>query len=334
MPFLTSPSCLCCEACPICSDDFDRADDTDISTGSDCGWTEDAGNPSISSNKLRFTTTDAIATSNTKKVGGNVHVSVKVTFDTSGDKARIYLDYQDSNNFKYVELLAGNALSGHARIGEVVAGSDSAIDTETGTITVPGTHTLIGCISDDGVFSGGGSGLSLAATGYAPSNDTFGLGTGDTVGGNVDFDDFVATVVSDECEVCAVPCNGCSGGEAPAAIPLSWTPPGDCNYFQNDYILDWTGSGCIWNVTTGFSGPVVQPYCKWELTQESPPFSGQVRWVATLYRQDISGLCTQVEAVYKGSLVTFGSLDCEAQETLTQTSGSGTCTWPTTVVIN
>jgi hypothetical protein len=58
-------TCPCCGSCEICTDDFTRADSTDIDTGSSCGWTETAGSWEIASNTLRTASSNAEATCDT-----------------------------------------------------------------------------------------------------------------------------------------------------------------------------------------------------------------------------------------------------------------------------
>lgn len=48
-----------CESCEICADNFDRDDDTDVDTGSACGWTETAGSWEIVDDTLRTASSSA-----------------------------------------------------------------------------------------------------------------------------------------------------------------------------------------------------------------------------------------------------------------------------------
>ncbi|HEY2894904.1 MAG TPA: hypothetical protein VGJ16_11845, partial [Pirellulales bacterium] len=80
----TKPTCTACtpDPCAVCSDDFDRADNADISAGSGCGWTEASGTWDITSKKLVCSSAGvAVCTATTGSAEGIITVSA--TQDTS-----------------------------------------------------------------------------------------------------------------------------------------------------------------------------------------------------------------------------------------------------------
>ena len=84
--------CPCCGTCEITTDDFDRADDTDIDTGSSAGWTETAGSWEIVSNTLRTASSSAKATCDTTHPDAvpSHYVSVTV-YGADTDQLRVHV---------------------------------------------------------------------------------------------------------------------------------------------------------------------------------------------------------------------------------------------------
>ncbi|HEY2894903.1 MAG TPA: hypothetical protein VGJ16_11840 [Pirellulales bacterium] len=78
------PGC-CCQGCSICSDDFDRADGTDVDTGSSCGWTEVSGDWFIDSNVLGPDNPNEIARCDTAAAAGTIAVRASVVMIGAAD---------------------------------------------------------------------------------------------------------------------------------------------------------------------------------------------------------------------------------------------------------
>ena len=81
----------CCGSCSICTDDFNRADNADINTGSTtCGWTESSGSWSISSNTLVTSSTGAYAQCNAAHPDGICSAIVTCTVSgNTGDVLKV-----------------------------------------------------------------------------------------------------------------------------------------------------------------------------------------------------------------------------------------------------
>jgi hypothetical protein len=245
----------CCsesDPCIICADNFDRADSTDIDTGSECGWSEDAGNPTITSNVLRVSSANAVIISTTQQPDGDpdVYLTVSVRSSASGDKIRLIGDYLDASNYHYLEVTIG--VSGSMAIGKRTAGVDATL--ASGSVSAPANTWLSMdlCINATRISSiAGGLLLSSATT---ASNPEFGLGTGGTVTGNVEFDDFTAEVSGADCSACFALCEECIDGKSPLQIKLvvpagtfsnlSCTLP-QCQSLEGTFFLPRVTS-CVW----------------------------------------------------------------------------------------
>lgn len=138
----------CCCECVIGDDDFNRADSSDISTGSALGWTKTRGDAEIVSNKLQFTTPDTILFCNTEPPTPRLRVLVVwVDFSQNGDCFRIYFNAEDEDNWWAIELEAG--ASGKVRVIKCVAGSEDM--KHQWTVNTP--HTVVSsiglCVTSD-----------------------------------------------------------------------------------------------------------------------------------------------------------------------------------------
>ncbi len=174
----------CVTCCEILEDGFDRANSTSLGAY----WTEDAGDWSIASNKLTVATANARVTSSATTGDGATWISVKLQSSASGDKLRVYF----LGTTDYVELTVG----GSAQI-EIFTASTSR---KTCSVTAAaGTeHTLIvrGCaystvqtfVELNGVIVGSTSQNIGAGAGAGDC----GVGTGGTLTGTAQFDDFHA----------------------------------------------------------------------------------------------------------------------------------------------
>lgn len=185
--------CTCCgtPTCDILSTDFNMADGTTLPTGwpTTTGW-------NISSNKLKGPAAGQI-TSSVSAPSLNYTISVDVTgISTTGRYARIYL----GNVYVQVRYFFGSTLlaiykpksgGGFLTCDEVNCGA-----TTSGTLT--------GCVKDDGTICATFGAYSAGCHYGSLSGTSFGLGSGTT---NETFDNFVALVVSADCEACG-PCSG------------------------------------------------------------------------------------------------------------------------------
>ena len=264
MSFQMSPSCLCCGPdCGICSDDWAGiADGPDISTGTDCGWTKTAGAWSVASNKLRTSSTSAIALSNTTQATSadeGHRVSVVASTDTDGGKLRIVLDYADADNYWFAELEIGASKT--MRIVERTAG----VETDRGTLTtstmVSTAYRLDFCISDGlAVFRNHDKNDVIVTNTVSlhAGADKFGVGTG-TVAGTCDFDDFDGLKRNADCPCPAgSDCAQCETATAPAEVLVTLDladvgggcAPDACADLSGDYFLP-EESACLWREDQG-----------------------------------------------------------------------------------
>lgn len=319
MPSKNKPGCNCC-GCDTFTDTFDRANSTDI--GAD--WTEVAGDWSIvSASRLRVSTTNAIALlENTTVSDVNAHVLAPVR--ASADSlARIYLNYTDANNNYYAEFRIEAAGLGYLRIYSR-SGGVSTLRDDISPITagLNADWEFSACITRESIFvarvARAGVGSFVAAEfGLAATESRYALGTGGTVGGNVDFSSFrvadvnrVGLVSGTDCQFC-IPCGCCdppyNGG---IGDPMQFR----VTYSGTEYILDYDpttdGLGCRWY---GGAGGL-------ELILIIIGSSG----TCSAMRIDTTGPTGRYE------LDNFGS--CEGPVTLPRVSGSGPATVDVEVV--
>lgn len=274
--YLESPEKPTCEPCPaiaqgceICSDDFARSDGTDITTASDCGWSEASGSWSISSGTLITTSSDARAISSTSHPLGTANMRIRslVSMPTSGDIARIITAYTDSTHYWYAEYKVG--ASGYIRIYQVNGGSPVQKKTLSVATTASNFYTLCVSITNANLLVVGLYNVSsvlqatLAWQGSF-SGAQFGLGTG-TITGTVTFDNFEATLTNDTdpCPACSVQrCTECDS-DVTAASQMKVVFPADAQWGAGTYYLDYcggesssSGAGCYFIGATAISsGP-------------------------------------------------------------------------------
>lgn len=173
--FEPCPNC-CVTGCVYFSDDFNRADDTDL--GAD--WTETAGDWSISSNRLSVASADAKATCNTTHPTASTKyiVSVSVTLGTDGDVARVWVN--DSGQFAELERITSTC--GRLRLydGATCKGSVS--------VALGGFTRLVVCTEASKIHVGTGGSPMLTIPATATSS-VVAIGTGACTG-TVYFEDF------------------------------------------------------------------------------------------------------------------------------------------------
>jgi hypothetical protein len=199
MPPFWAHKCKCC-GCVIGSDDFNRANSDDISTGSTLGWTEAQGNGTINSNKLRITTADTILFCDTESTTPRVRVTLgEINFSANNAPFRFFFNAVDVDNWWALQIDAGSDPG--AKIVQAVAG----VETELHAYSFSGflidhtsTQTLNACITsfDQLVFA-----ISGVARGFyditSLTSGKVGLGTSSTFSGTLDLDDFTLDRAND-----------------------------------------------------------------------------------------------------------------------------------------
>lgn len=259
--------CSGSSSCTIFSDDFTRADSTNI--GSD--WTETSGDWSIASNKLSISSTSsATATANVTHSSSALQLSVTVTCSTSGGKVRLYIG---SN---YGELVFSGG-SGSININGASSGSGYIAATlNTGT-----AYSVLLCLTSSGGLVCTANSVSAVLT-VSPASPgvSFAVGTG-SVSTSTTFDSFVATKVEAGCASCVLPCGNCDPGTIPTRIQLDIAgfPDFNCNCsnFNGTWVVD------VYGLTPG-----VSPECRWDNSDNTISFN---RW-------DYSGLVCVSDNAY------------------------------------
>lgn len=333
-----NPGCLCC-GCKSASDDFNRANSTDLG-GS---WTEAAGNWDINGNLLRITTASAIVLSTTViTVSKRVKISVLAKSSASGDLVRLILDYQDSSNYHFAEARISGA-TGYLRIYRRLAGVETQLATTTFTYNINTPLILNACISGSTMQAIVLTNPTTAASRAISANitpfdsGTFGLGTGGTVTGTVNFDDFTAEEVSEECADC---CYGClSTLPACCVNDCNWPEEIDIDMTSTNWI-DLNGSGCncdILEAVFTLTRSSTLNECFWSYQDDSFCTVGSdayrltiiivvgnsptdCHWVATIRFTNLTTM-NFTSVVFRD--VIFGGCDISAARTLTFNSGTG-----------
>ena len=197
----------CCASCAICSDDFDRGDDTDIDTGSACGWTEVSGSWDITSNQLRCTTA-GVALCDTAHPDSNTTMTVDVSFQhaTSGSACDVIVGYVDTTNWYYARYKVAGG-SGSIDIRKNVGGSHSSIKLFAAvTMNTATAYTANVCVDEDGILSAALDGTAkVSASVYGISGSKCALGASGS--GTAIFDDFVYTKTLESVDASA--CGDC-----------------------------------------------------------------------------------------------------------------------------
>ena len=205
----------CCPSCRFVLESFNRADGTDITTGSAAGWTETAGDWSISGNTLQVSSANAIVLCDTEHPEGGawVYISTNVKASATGDQARVYLNRVDANNCCFAEWTCGPA--GTLKIFERASGTDTELASLEDIVAVADEwHNFRFCVNATTLRAQLGV-LPISADFATATSPVFGLGTGVTVTGPVQFDDFTVSRVSEECSECRRTglTNGCEVGD-------------------------------------------------------------------------------------------------------------------------
>lgn len=126
--------------CFIMYDGFDRS-------ALGCEWSTLSGTPSIVSNALELDSGDSVLSLRpTPRCAGSYKVTVEAVLDSSGDSYRIIFDYEDSDNYHYVEITGGNSPTGNIAIVERVGGTETTLHSDSEDIAL--SHTAAVCFTD------------------------------------------------------------------------------------------------------------------------------------------------------------------------------------------
>lgn len=252
----------CCRNCDICSDDFNRTDDTNIDTGSSCSWTESSGSWDITSNQLRCTSA-GIAIAFTAHPDSVSTMSVQADFkhDTSTSTCDILVAVDDSTHYYYARFKVAGA-SGSIDIRWKDGASDTSLTLLTGvTMNTSTTYTGRVCVLEQGIIAVFlNSTLRVASDPVALSGTYSGLGASGS--GTATFDNFTVSraynsASATECGRCAA-CSSsiCNSGTAPAAVQLdiSGITNGactDCAVLNGSFVLQYSpdsdfGTLCVY----------------------------------------------------------------------------------------
>lgn len=204
----------CCQhtsRCTLLSDNFDRADDTDI--GAD--WDEVAGGAEISGNALLVNANNSrIIAATANSDGPYTHISVSFTLANGAATARVFLGWANTSNFLYATITASSLTVG-------LQGGAGGSQSSAVTISPGFSYALTVCY-DGARLVAHVSGVQAAISGVTAPGTKHGLGCGTA---NVTFDDFVARRVSESCSLCEsfVDCGTCCDGGQPAEVIVDFT---------------------------------------------------------------------------------------------------------------
>lgn len=281
-----SPGCNCCGGTPAC-----RVDADDFS-GALGAFTQVSGVWTIISNELTTSSASGILRHDTAHPDAEAEfwVYVKVKAGASGDKQRILVAYTDSTHYVAGEVtIAGS--SSKLKIYEN-SGSGEVLMAEADATGGAGTwHELWVCYT--GMYDSGGPAYvttinfidwDAGRQFYTVSARTtesglhVGLGTGDTVGGTVYFDDFDyqkhQSETNPDCLNCRPECNHCLDGNAPPVLKLVISgladdTCGDCAAYNGTYYVP-------------FKESLASGSCIWELSGQSSPSSCHTTYTLTV----------------------------------------------------
>lgn len=241
------PLCCCGDDCTFFTDDFNRADSSDL--GSD--WTEAAGNWEVASNILVPDGGSSLAVCTNTDVyditPNNYRVLVE-GFGDEGDKVRIVIDYVDDDNYHFAEVTVAST-SGSGKLNGTISlykrsgGSDALLvgpnDQDT---AFEGAKFGVQVCVIDGRFSAlcYSPSMSQASSGSTIINTTYhggdqqGIATGGTAV-DVSFSLYNISEThanNPQCTRCSIAeCVYCDDGDVPAyyKVTLSGFASGDCD---------------------------------------------------------------------------------------------------------
>lgn len=228
----------CCNSCPAyATDDFNRADNTNIDTGSTAGWTESSGAWAIASNTLQCTTA-GIALCDTTHPDGDFTMTVEADFShtNSGSSCELIVACHDTSEFYAARFVVGGTPSISIRTG-----AGGTLKTLTTGLTIATNTTYRGkvCVTPEGHITAYIDGVAKLTALYADMSfgtrtkcGLRGIGTGTAT-----FDNFsvakarntdastcpeceIAPGVFTSCEGLSPPASPCTSISTPAAITL------------------------------------------------------------------------------------------------------------------
>lgn len=216
--------------CTIVTDDFTRADSSNIG----CLWDEVSGGWSISGNKLRVATTSAIAECQCLHPQDAGAISISVTFRSSAaDKIRVYTD-TDANDYAEADI-SGDTLK-LFKAGVECRSTSVTLNTST-------DYTIVVTRAQNGISATIGTACVVCDQATPAAATYVGLGTGTTVGGNVDFDDFVLSRGYNSsnltCQKLCSECTAlCDNGDPITALVLRFDGVADGTCTNCDELVD------------------------------------------------------------------------------------------------
>lgn len=236
--------------CAIVADTFNRADDSNKG----CLWT---GSGVISGNRLRFTSTSQTATCQAKHPQNRGAISAAVSFRSSGasDKPRVYASTLDNH---YAEFdMGGDTVKIYKAGAECVSSAFTMVaNRDYAVVATLSQNAFSVRITDTTDVEQ--TVCIICALGTPSTSPNVGLGTGGTVTGNVEFDDFTLSRAYDPDNLtCVRICDGCIACDDDttiSAILLKFNPiaDGDCNQCNElfddvEFLLPYLGTnvdGC------------------------------------------------------------------------------------------
>lgn len=244
---MSIPNPCCCGGCAIYGDKFT----TDSIAGS---WEVLSGSWSAAAGVLSISDTAALIVANTAHPLGDYqaqNVKVNVRFDTAGDIARIVIAYDDVDNYLFAEYWIDTDGCGHVQMYERIASVESTIGpeyalpfevAEDAWTTVSLCYVPGASITDPGelitrVTYATHVWRESAATTAGLLGDRGGVGTGATVAGTIDFDEFYFQYYYHSVD--HPTCPKCSGGT-------------NCTLHEDTFNRsNSTSVGCAWEEVAG-----------------------------------------------------------------------------------
>lgn len=324
---------MCCCSCEVFSDNFNRANSTDIGAS----WTEVAGDWSIASNTLSIATTSAKALCSTAAPGVNNYQVIVTVVRGGTDIIRVFVDYTDSSNWHCGEV---SLTSSVLRIIHCVAGVETILAELQGGLT--GSEITV-CIRPTNVMSlstgetqGGNTVIVFAE--ITPTATGIALGTGATLSSAaITFDNFAIEVPDGAtCQAC-YDCDPCGVDSLPFEMQVDITDLvktpyvggctlANCDTYEGTFVCQFLGNrtpavtsngACIWRYI------FASPACAYTHLH----VSAGLNWQVTLF--DSAAGCS----VSCHGLLWGFSVGCDDDPTPTavaststaQTGGNGEC---------
>ncbi len=261
--------CACCGDCRLCLEEFAIPDGSDISTGTNCGWTKVSGTSSISSGRVELTGTGSIVRCNTEAPDG--HMSASLSVDTSqlnaGDEFRVTID-NDGTDYHAVEVKWGP--SGYVKL------LDSGVTLKESTGDIDGFNVMdrisLAINVDDRLvasFHGlAGGAFWVDCTPHGGTKCT--IETGSTFTGTLSVGEFTLSV-TDPDSPCGPSLTWCGayvcndGGETPTEYEFQLSGVGngvcDCSVLNATWYEQSAAAGVYDFCSVPFNHPAEGPFC-------------------------------------------------------------------------